>query len=101
VVPTSLQPPPAVEVTPDAAHVTLPAGWGDRAAVAALRPDLVRALAPPLPPAEQWPEHYGDAYAERVAVASEGGCADPEAVALADLRVMHWRELCAADALAA
>ena len=26
---------------------------------------------------------------------------DPEAVALADLRVMHWRELCAADALAA
>lgn len=94
-------PSPAVTVAPDVVRVTAPAGWGDRAALAALRPDLVRALAPPLPPAEQWPDHYRDAYAERVAVASEGGCADPEAVALADLRVMHWRELCAADALAA
>lgn len=96
-----MPPSPAVTVAPDVVHVVAPAGWGDRAALAALRPDLVRALAPPLPPAEQWPDHYGDAYAERVAVAAEGGCADPEAVALADLRVMHWRELCAADALAA
>lgn len=55
----------------------------------------------PATPAEQWPDHYRDAYAERVAVAAEGGAVDPEAVALADLRVMHWRELCAADALAA
>lgn len=100
-VPTSLQAPPTVAVGPDLVHVTAPQGWGSREAMRALRPDLVRALAPPLPPAEQWPDHYRDAYAERVAVASEGGCADPEAVALADLRVMHWRELCAADALAA
>lgn len=94
-------PSPVVTVAPDVVRVTAPAGWGDRAALAALRPDLVRALSPPAPPPEQWPDHYRDAYAERVAVAAEGGCADPEAVALADLRVMHWRELCAADALAA
>lgn len=88
---------PAVTIGPDGVRVTAPAGWGDRAALGALRPSLSRALSPPLPPAEHWPEHWREAFAERVAIAAEGGAADPEAVALADLRVMRWREL-AADA---
>ena len=89
---------PAVLVGPDLVRVTAPPGWGDRAALGALRPSLSRALSPPLPPAEHWPEHWREAFAERVAIAAEGGAADPEAVALADLRVMHWRELLTADA---
>lgn len=84
---------PVVTLSPDLARVVVPAGWGDRAALSALRPDLIRALAPPLPPAEQWPEHWREAFDERVAIAAEGGAADPEAVAVADLRVMLWREL--------
>ena len=79
-------------VRPDALRADVPAGWGDRAALSALRPDLVRALAPPLPPADTWPEHWHDALNERAAIAAEGGAADPEAVAVADLRVMLWRE---------
>mgnify|MGYP000544199990 CR=1 FL=1 len=47
---------PALTVEPDAVRVTAPAGWGDRAALGALRPSLSRALSPPLPPREQWPE---------------------------------------------
>jgi hypothetical protein len=78
-------------------RVTAPAGWGDRASLAALRPSLSRALSPPLPPPERWPEHWREAFAERLAIAAEGGAADPEAVARDDLRVMVWREL-AADA---
>ena len=89
---------PAVLVGPDLVRVTAPPGWGDRAALGALRPSLSRALSPPLPPAEHWPEHWREAFAERVAIAAEGGAPDPEAVALADLRVMHWRELLTADA---
>jgi hypothetical protein len=84
-----------VAVGPDLVRVTAPAGWGDRAALSALRPALSRALAPPLPPAEHWPEHWREAYAERVAIAAEGGAVDPEAVARDDLRVMAWRELAA------
>ena len=83
---------PAVVVGPDLVRVTAPSGWGSREAMTALRPDLVRALAPPLPPADTWPEHWHDALNERAAIAAEGGAADPEAVALADLRVMLWRE---------
>lgn len=56
---------PSVAVGPDLVRVTAPAGWGDRAALSALRPALSRALAPPLPPAEHWPEHWREAYAER------------------------------------
>lgn len=84
---------PAVVVGPDLVRVTAPSGWGSREAMTALRPDLVRALAPPLPPADTWPEHWREAFDERAAIAAEGGATDPEAVALADLRVMHWREM--------
>lgn len=83
---------PALTVEPDAVRVTAPAGWGDRAALGALRPSLSRALSPPPPPREQWPEHWHDAVAERIAIAEESGVADPEGVALADLRVEAWRE---------
>lgn len=83
---------PALTIGPDAVRVTAPAGWGDRAALAALRPSLSRALSPPLPPREQWPEHWHDAVAERIAIAEESGACDPEGVALADLRVEAWRE---------
>ncbi len=83
---------PALTIGPDAVRVTAPAGWGDRAALAALRPSLSRALSPPLPPREQWPEHWHDAVAERIAIAEESGATDPEGVALADLRVEAWRE---------
>lgn len=84
---------PAVSVGPDLVRVTASAGWGDRAALAMLRPALSRALSPPLPPAEHWPEHWREAYAERVAIAAEGGALDPEAVARDDLRLQVWREL--------
>lgn len=84
---------PAVIIGPDLARVTAPVGWGDRAALSAIRPDLSRALAPPLPPADTWPEHWRELHAERVAIAAEGGAPDPEAVADADLRVEVWREM--------
>lgn len=85
---------PAVIIGPDLARVTAPVGWGDRAALSALRPALSRALAPPLPDPAVWPEHWRELHAERVAIAEEGGATDPEAVADGDLRLMYWRELC-------
>ena len=66
---------PALTVEPDAVRVTAPAGWGDRAALGALRPSLSRALSPPLPPREQWPEHWHDAVAERIVPARDGRAA--------------------------
>lgn len=84
--------PPALTIGPDAVRVTAPAGWGDRAALGALRPSLSRALSPPAPPPAEWPEHWHDAVAERIAIAEESGAPDPEGIALADLRVEAWRE---------
>ena len=52
-----------------------------------VRPELVRACTPPLPPRDEWPELWREVHAERLAIACEGGASDPEAVANADLRV--------------
>lgn len=60
-------------------------------AFGALRPVLARTCAPPLPPVEQWPEAWAEVFAERAAIAAEGGAADPDGVARADLRAMVAR----------
>ncbi len=60
-------------------------------ALDALRPLLARTCTAPLPPAEQWPPEWGEVIAERAAIAAEGGAANPDAVALADLRAMVSR----------
>ncbi len=80
-----------LEVTGDRVYVDAPAEFVDRDALRSLRPDVMRALAPVLPPRASWPEHMREAWAEREAIAAEGGAPDPTAVADADLRVMIWR----------
>lgn len=86
-----------LEIAPGVIEVDAPAGYdldALAAGIAPLWPALSRALAPPLPPADEWPEHWRELHAERVAIAEEGGATDPEAVADGDLRLMYWRELC-------
>lgn len=84
-----------VHVTGHDMVIDTPVGWSDpealRVSLAALRSDLLRALAPSLPPRSSWPASWLEAHAERVAIAAEGGAPDPEAVADADLRVQLWR----------
>ncbi len=83
-----------VEARGNALRIETPRWWRDPADVARdiapLRPELLRALAPPLPPLP-WPAELSEAWFERRAIAWEGGASDPEAVADADLRVMLWR----------
>lgn len=50
-------------------------------------PTRARALAPPLPPREQWTPALRLLWRERWCIASEGGASDPGAVADADARV--------------
>ena len=71
-------------------RATVPAGWGDRAALSILRPAILRAVAPPMPP-PPWCAAIVEALAEREAIAGESGAADAAAVALADVRVQLWR----------
>lgn len=63
---------------------------------ARLRPivgDLLRALAPALPPRDQWPDEWCEIHDERVAICLEAGVPEAEALATADaeLRVHAWR----------
>lgn len=85
-------------LTPDRVIANAPAGWMDAATRAALRealhtirPTLARVGSPPLPPRDQWPEGWREAWEERAAIAADGGAPDPEAVADLDLRVMVAR----------
>lgn len=57
----------------------------------ALAPDLLRALAPDLPPVDSWPLTWCELFEERACIAAEGGAPDPLAVAEADLRLAVWR----------
>lgn len=83
---------------PGRVRVEAPDGWTDdtaraalREALDAIRPTLARIAAPPLPPRETWPDEWRETWEERVALAADGGAADPEAVADLDLRVMVAR----------
>ena len=68
----------------------LPPGAHD--AIAALAGDIRRAVAPPLPPRDAWPDEWREIYDERLAICLEAGGApaDAEAVADAELRVWAW-----------
>jgi hypothetical protein len=57
----------------------------------ALAPELLRALAPELPPVDAWPSTWCELFEERASIAAEGGAPDPLAVAEADLRLAVWR----------
>ena len=76
-------------------RVDAPAGWRDIAAMKrdldALKPELLRALAPELPPVDAWPLTWRELFEERACIAAEGGAPDPLAVAEADLRLAVWR----------
>ena len=76
-------------------RVDAPAGWRDIAAMRrdldALKPELLRALAPELPPVDAWPLTWRELFEERACIAAEGGAPDPLAVAEADLRLAVWR----------
>jgi hypothetical protein len=76
-------------------RVDAPAGWRDIAAMKrdldALKPELLRALAPELPPVASWPSTWCEFFEERACIAAEGGAPDPLAVAEADLRLAVWR----------
>lgn len=76
-------------------RVDAPAGWRDIAAMKraldAIKPELLRALAPDLPPVDVWPASWREAFEERASIAAEGGAPDPLAVAEADLRLAVWR----------
>lgn len=65
---------------------------GVQAAINALCPELLYALAPALPPRDQWPSDWIELYEERAAICADGGVAEPEAVAEAALRLFVWRE---------
>jgi len=61
-------------------QVSTSAGWLDareraslRSALDTMRPILLRASAPPLPPRDAWPELWREAWSEREAIAAEGG----------------------------
>ncbi len=89
---------PAVrlEVTADGrVRVDVPAGWclPDRLRrdLDAIKPELLRALAPDLPPAGSWPAAWCEFFEERASTAAESGAVDPLAVAEADLRLAVWR----------
>lgn len=65
-------------------------------------PARARALAPPLPPREQWTPSLRLLWRERWCIAAEGGAADPGAVADADARVAVARgEVAASSAVVA
>lgn len=68
---------------------TSPAGMIE--AVNALCPELLYALAPALPPRDQWPPDWIELYEERAAICADGGAPDPEAIADAALRLAVWR----------
>ena len=58
----------------------------------ALAPELLRALAPELPPVDVWPASWCELFEERACIAAEASdVADPLAVAEADLRLAVWR----------
>lgn len=86
-----------VEARGDSLRIETPRGWRDPADVARalspLRPELLRALAPGLPPVDAWPPSWRELFEERASIAAEGGASDAEAldVAEADLRVAVWR----------
>ena len=68
---------------------TPPAGMIE--AVNGLCPELLYALAPALPPRDQWPLDWIELYEERAAICADGGAPDPEAIADAALRLAVWR----------
>ena len=76
-------------------RVDVPAGWclPDRLRrdLDALKPELLRALAPDLPPVGSWPPSWCDLFEERAGAAAEAGAVDPLAAAEADLRLAVWR----------
>lgn len=86
-----------VEARGDSLRIETPRGWRDPAdvkrALSPLRPELLRALAPGLPPVDAWPPSWRELFEERASIAAEGGASDAEAldVAEADLRVAVWR----------
>lgn len=70
-----------------------PHGWRDSAAVqrdiAAIRPALLRALAPDLPPVEAWPSQWVEAWEVFAVAHQDAGTAD-DLAAYDDLRVAVW-----------
>ena len=70
-----------------------PDGWRDSAAVqrdiAAIRPALLRALAPDLPPVEAWPPPWVEAWEAFAVAHQDAGTAD-DLAAYDDLRVAVW-----------
>jgi tetrahydromethanopterin S-methyltransferase subunit B len=76
-------------------RVDVPAGWclpeRLRRDLDALKPDLLRALAPDLPPVGSWPPSWCELFEERAGAAAEAGAVDPLAAAEADLRLAVWR----------
>ena len=76
-----------------AISIEAPRGWRDRALVqrdiAAIRPALLRALAPDLPPFPNWPAQWVEAWEARAQVHREAGSED-ESAAYDDLRVAVW-----------
>ena len=85
-----------LDVTGGRVRVDAPAGWRApellRRELAAVRPELLRALAPELPPVDVWPPTWRELFEERASIAAEASdVADPLAVAEADLRLAVWR----------
>lgn len=74
--------------------VEAPRGWRDRALVQrdidALRPALLRALAPDIGECETWSSQWMEAFQARAQVAQDAGDPTPEQTALDDLRVAVW-----------
>jgi len=74
--------------------VEAPRGWRDRVLVQrdidALRPALLRALAPDIGECETWPSQWMEAFQARAQVAQDAGDPEPEQTALDDLRVAVW-----------
>jgi hypothetical protein len=64
-----------------------------RERLAAILPDLLRAVAPALPPRSEWPAEWAEIYDERLAICLADDI-DPQvavATADADLRLAVWR----------
>lgn len=85
-----------LDVSGGRVRVDAPAGWRSpellRRELAAVRPELLRALAPELPPVDSWPASWCELFEERASIAAEASdVADPLAVAEADLRLAVWR----------
>jgi hypothetical protein len=76
-----------------AISIEAPRGWRAPALVqrdiAAIRPALLRALAPDLPPFPTWPAQWVEAWEARAQVHREAGSSD-ESAAYDDLRVAVW-----------